>query len=417
MNKYSSPNIPEIIRLSSNDDDNIAFINRYLPINRLLGKKIFVALDFDATFVDNDGKNLEVDFTVVKSVLMAALGLESERDEQYQSIAENSFDIDEAVRAYISPLDSIQQDAIRKYLSSEQGKKFSSFEEYKAAMAGKPINKLLAEEIGSFIERESGKPFLSLDYIDNTIVKNVEVRAINEFVPKMIKKPISGWEDFLDIMENNPDIHVAIVTSSENLRVFSIFFGLSEKIQKQFGLTSYHRDLFMEAIKNDTSEDWDKFHQAVKKTGNFFSAAEEEFRDYIQNRKPHGDIHGIAFKESVKKHGITRYGVIIEDSGSLAACNQKEELSIFSDGLTGNPEKDENGYIGLGFIAASHYDVSKQTKKLADIVGENNIIYHPSGVTSVVLGLAEKASQEFTEKSILYKELCVASALAKYQSR
>lgn len=414
MNRYSAPNILEIIDLSVNNDEDIAFINRNLPSDRLLGKNIFVALDFDATFVDNDGKNLEVDYTVVKSVINNALGVPSERDEIYQRIAENSFDVDEAISAYVSPLEPAQQEALQKYLASDLGVKFSSFEEYKNVMAGKPINKLLAEEIGSFIEQESGKPFLSLDYIDSTIVKNVEVRAINEFVPKMIKEPIAGWEDFLDTMEKNPDIHVAIVTSSENPRVFSIFFGLSEKIQKQFGLTPWHKKLFEQAVKHDRPEDWEAFHQAVKKTGNFFSAAEEEFRDYIKNRKPHGDIHGIAFKESVKNHGITRYGVVLEDSGSLGAYKQHEELADFSDGLAGNPETGANGYVGLGFIAASHYDERKQTKKLADIVGVENLTYHPSGVTAFVLELQEKANEDFAYAKKNYPELCVAAALAKY---
>ncbi len=415
MSDFKPDVVSEIIERSAEGDGTLAFINRHLPKNRQWSSQIFVALDFDATLVDNDKYNLETDYVTVRATIAAWLGENAIKDEIYNRMQKNvDFDIEKTVQGYISPLPLEQQNALREYLNSEKGKKFSSFEEYKYAMAGQPINKLLAGEINDFVKEKTGEGITTLEYINNTVVKNVEVNAINQFVPKMVQAPIDGWVEALDKLSQDKNIHLAIVTSSEHPRVFSIIFGFPEDLQKKLGFTSEHRILFKKAMTLDTPESWDAFHKSVKATGNEYSAAEEVDRKTIKERKPHGDLHGLAFLESAKKNGLYRYGVIIEDSGSLDAVNHVSEIEAYSFGLAGDAKEGKNGYVAIGFVGASHYDKERQSAKLAKIAGGENITYTPQEIAKRILALSEEAQREFAAKTEGYNASNVAAALAKY---
>jgi len=463
------------------------YINQFFPKNKRVSydKDAFFGIDFDATICNNDPVNLEVDFATVDAVISLWKG----EDFDVSKFAKNKHLNEDAVRriynkasTFVGPLNNEAKQRLNEVLSrpnilgdhlgNNAGKWPTNQDDYNKAMAGKPINALLkyvATEAGLYQDKDAFN-----DFIDEKIVKRVEVASLSEIVPEVVKGPFEGWPEAWQAMDK-AGIDYAIVTSSEYLRVIPLlesanigqYFGFGKKeydlyhnLQKQ--LTVYENDLdklekmhkddpYAEEIMAKREQIFDlkaDFHKQIKGNKNLhlYSAAEEEFRVNEENlrrkfavirshkadgsykvgmnvdseyekapefkRKAAGDIYGLAIaEESEKRDKVYSFGLGIEDSGSIAAIKDSRVYEG-SKGAYGGDEAANKYELAIGLVMASHYDVDKQTKKLYD-GGADKVFCNISDVKDFVIANSKKLK---SKESVTDRDNwnALASSLAKY---
>ena len=439
------------------------YINQFFFKNKRISSSqgTFFGIDFDATICNNDPVNLEVDFATIDAVISLWKGEGLNLDK----FTKNSYLNQDAVariynkaKLFVSPLNNevrarldevlARPNILGDHFGNGVGKWPINQNEYNKAMAGKPINALLkyvAAEAELYRDKEAFNNF-----IDEKIVKRVEVGSLSEIVPEVVKAPFEGWPEAWEAMDK-AGIDYAIVTSSEYLRVIPLlcsanigqYFGFGEKeytvyhnLQKQLSLYDdeldelekvYGDDPYAEKIMTKKEQIFTlkaDFHKQIKGNKNLhlYSAAEEEFRVNEENmrrkfavirshkadgtykvgmnvdgeykkvpefkRKPAGDIYGLAIaKESEKRGKLYSFGLGIEDSGSIAAIKDPRVYESSKGASGGNVT---NKYeLAIGLVMASHYDVDKQTQKLYD-GGADKVFYNISDVKDFVITNSKK---------------------------
>ena len=439
------------------------YINQFFFKNKKISSShgTFFGIDFDATICNNDPVNLEVDFATVDAVISLWRGndFDASKFAKNRHLNENAVHrIYNKASGFVNPLtDQVKArlndvlarpNILENYLGNNAGRWPMNQDEYNKVMAGKPINALLkyvATEAELYRDKEAFN-----DFIDEKIVKRVEVASISEIVPEVVKSPFEGWPEAWEAMDK-AGIDYAIVTSSEHLRVIPLlesanigqYFGFGKReynlyhnLQKR--LTEYENDLdeleniykddpYAEEIMTKKEQIFTlkaDFHKQIKGNKNLhlYSAAEEEFRVNEENmrrkfavirshkadgsyqvgmnvdgeykkvpefkRKPAGDIYGLAIaKESEKRGKLYSFGLGIEDSGSIAAIKDPRVYEGSKGAYGGNVT---NKYeLAIGLVMASHYDVDKQTQKLYD-GGADKVFYNISDVKDFVITNSEK---------------------------
>ena len=184
------------------------FVNSFVPKNKRASsnQSVFFGIDFDATICNNDPVNLEVDFATVDAVISLWKGEKLDLDKFAKN---NHLDQDAVARIYnkaklfVSPLDNeaklrldevlARPNILGEHLGNNAGKWPTNQDEYNKAMAGKPINALLkyvATEAKLYQDKDAFN-----DFIDEKIVKRVEVGSLSEIVPEVVKAPFEGWPE------------------------------------------------------------------------------------------------------------------------------------------------------------------------------------------------------------------------------
>ena len=184
------------------------FVNSFVPKNKRASsnQSVFFGIDFDATICNNDHVNLEVDFATVDAVISL---WKREKLDLDKFAKNNHLDQDAVARIYnkaklfVSPLDNeaklrldevlARPNILGEHLGNNAGKWPTNQDEYNKAMAGKPINALLkyvATEAKLYQDKDAFN-----DFIDEKIVKRVEVGSLSEIVPEVVKAPFEGWPE------------------------------------------------------------------------------------------------------------------------------------------------------------------------------------------------------------------------------